>query len=464
MKISLEKKSDTKKGRQWWERPGFSIMYQIEARPGWIWNRNYDKFNASMMDDEGNIKFNGPFCKMKKWVEFSKKVGVDYHVFETKWHDGICYWDSNYTNWKTPEDYCKIFSEESKKAGIPFMWYYSAIFDHNPQFDAIQPLRCVTPSYIAMHNDDKKEISKYSLNFAKSILAISKPERKKRKIPYNIEFFDDVQEHDFIYNPEKYEDYLLNQIKELIEKYKPNGMWMDWYMGILENSTFLVMNFMEKTYPNVVLTYNNSVGQKLRWAYYLSGEAHNVESAWNQGNKYRNAEKPWELCGPAAYAWDVPLARPDPYEIFRIAVIIMASGGKYCFGLPSQMDGELYPEPAKNLETFGNWYKPRRILFTESIPMKYEGREVLGIEISEKDFGTIGSMNKDDTLIHLINFKGVKQELTVKFSKQRWKNVKKIILEPNKKELEYAKENDCIVLSLPADDVDLADTILRISI
>ena len=52
--------------KQWWEKPGLSIMYQIEARPGWFWNRNYDKFNASMRDDEGNINFNGPYCKMKK--------------------------------------------------------------------------------------------------------------------------------------------------------------------------------------------------------------------------------------------------------------------------------------------------------------------------------------------------------------------------------------------------------------
>ena len=77
-------------------------------------------------------------------------------------------------------------------------------------------------------------------------------------------------------------------------------------------------------------------------------------------------KKPWELCGPAAYGWDVPQARPDPYEIFRIATIIMASGGKYCFGLPSQMDGELYPEPAKNVEMFGDWFKLREVCQTAS--------------------------------------------------------------------------------------------------
>ena len=452
-----------KNKKEWWEKPGFSIMYQIEARPGWFWNRNYDKFNASMIDENGNLNFNGPFCKMKKWVEFSKKVGVDYHIFEVKWHDGICYWDTKYTKWKTPEDYVKIFSEESKKQGIPYLYYYSSIFDHNPDFDDIQPLRGVTPSFIARHDENKESIAKYSKSFAELIRDMSKDRVDERNIPYTTKFFDDVKFHDFTYNPMKYEDYVLNQIKELIENYHPNGMWMDWFWGKDEATTILVMDFMEKNFPNTILTYNVSIDRHPRYIHYLSGEAHDVNTAWKSGKKYRRKKKPWELCGPAAYGWDVPQARPDPYEIFRIATIIMASGGKYCFGLPSQMDGELYPEPAKNVEMFGNWFKLRRNLFTEAIPMKYKGDKVPGIEVSEEHFGTIGSIYENDILIHLINLKGLKTDLTLKFSQEQWIEIKKIALEPNKKQLEFVKKNNKIILSLGKDDIDLADTIIRIS-
>jgi len=449
--------------KQWWEKPSLSIMYQIEARPGWFWNRNYDKFNASMDDDEGNLNFNGPYCKMKKWVEFSKRVGVDYHIFEVKWHDGICYWDTKYTKWKTPEDYVKVFSEESKKAGIPFLYYYSSIFDHNPDFDDIQPLRGVTPSFIARHDDIKENIAKYSKGFAERIRDMFKAQVDERDIPYTAKFYDDVEFHDFTYNPKKYEDYVLNQLKELIDNYHPNGMWMDWYWGSDEATTFLVMDFMEKNYPNNILTYNQSIDRRPRYIHYLSGEAHDVNTAWKSGKKYRRKKKPWELCGPAAYGWDVPQARPDPYEIFRIAAIIMASGGKYCFGLPSQMDGELYPEPAENVEMFGDWFKLRRDLFTEATPMKYKGDKVPGIEINEEQFGTIGSIYEDDNLIHLISFKGLKKDITLKFSQELWAAINKIVLEPNKKELEFVKKNGNIILSLAKDDIDLADTILRIS-
>ena len=449
-------------GNEWWEKPGLGVMYQIEARPGWIWNRNYDKFNSSMKDQEGNFEFNGPFCKMKKWVGFSQSIGIDYHVFEVKWHDGICYFDTKYTNWKTPIDYCEVFSEESKKNGIPFMFYYSSIFDHNPQFDDIQPLRSITPSFIARHHENKEEIAKYSKSIANLIKNMSEANRKNRNIPSAIEFFDDVEYHDFTYNPQKYEKYLLQQIRELIDNYKPDGMWMDWYWGNEEASTFLVMDLMEKNYPDVILTYNASIERVPRYIHYLSGEAHDVNTAWRAGNNHRNKKKPWELCGPAAYAWDVPIARSDPYEIFRIAVIIMANGGKFCFGLPSQMDGELYPEPAKNLELFGEWYKIRKDLFTESIPMKYEGEEIPGVIVKDTNFGAIGSTNNNNNLIHLVNFEGVQKDIVVSYDQIHWGNIEKILLEPSKKQLELINQDKRTLVTINKADLDVVDTILRI--
>lgn len=457
----MNKQPDINKKTEWWEKPGFGIMFQIESRPGWIWNRNYDKFNVSLMDENSKLKFNGPFCKMKKWVKFSKKVGVDYHIFESKWHDGICYFDTKYTEWKTPVDYCKIFADESKSLGIPFMFYYSSIFDHNPQFDDIQPLRSITPSFIAMHHEKKEKIAKYSMNLAKVFENITKSSRNKRGA-YDLEFFDEVEFHDYSYNPEKYEKYLLSQIKELIEDYNPDGMWMDWYWGKEEASTFLIMDFLEKNYPGVVLTYNVSIERNPRYIHYLSGEAHDIETAWKAGNNHRKKKKPWELCGPAAYAWDVPIARSDPYEIFRIAAIIMASGGKFCFGLPSQMDGELYPKPAKNVELFGDWYKIRRNLFTEGVPMEYQGNNVPGININREEFGIIGSINETDKLIHIINFKGDIKEFTLSFSNEYWGNIEKILLDPNKKQLELKRKKNEIDVVIKGENLDIADTILRI--
>jgi alpha-L-fucosidase len=376
---------------------------------------------------------------------------VDYHIFEAKWHDGICYFDTQYTNWKTPVDYCRIFAEESRNAGIPFMFYYSSIFDHNPQFDDIQPLRSSTPSFLAMHREKKDEVVDYSVKFTRRILESARA-RVPRDIPLN----------DFTYDPEKYEKYLLNQVAELITNYRPDGMWMDWFMGSVESSAELVMDFIKKEYPNVVLTFNNSSNAQLKWAHYTTGEAHTVKSSWEQGNMYRLKIAPWELVGPAARGWDNPSSRTDPYEAARIAVIIMASGGKFSFGLPSQMDGALYPEPAQHVAVTGDWYRPRRRLFTEALPMQYEEEGVPGIHLGEEGFGTIGSIYKDHNLIHIINFSGTRKTLSARLSHESWPGLNQVILEPEGKEIPLHKKADATDFTISGDDIDPVDTIIRV--
>ncbi|MFX1299192.1 MAG: alpha-L-fucosidase [Promethearchaeota archaeon] len=452
-----------KKG--WWEKPGLGIMYQIEARPGWLWNRNYEKFNASMMDANGNLKFNGPFCKMKEWVAFSKRVGVDYHIFEAKWHDGICYFDTKYTNWKTPEDYCKILADESRKEGIPFMFYYSSIFDHNPQFDDIQPLRTCTPSFFSLRTKNKLLTMGFSFGFAVGAGLLNSLNRLIRKYPKDetAKWFDKFHFHHYKNNPRKYETYMFKQMIELIENYKPDGMWMDWYMLSLETSAHRIMDFMEKRYPDVILTFNDSIDYKLKYAHYTTFEAHDVKSAWRKGNKYRRKSKPWELVGPAANAWDNPLPRSDPYEAARIATIIMASGGKFAFGIPAQMNGDLYSEPARHLELFGKWYKERKALFTGAVPMDYKGKNVPGVSIKEKFLKTIGCLHDHDPLIHVISLFSVpKKDVIIKFSRKKWEPIEKIILEPFNQELDSAKEPQNIVLTIPKQNLERIDTILRI--
>ena len=471
--------------RLWWQKPGFGIMYQIEARPGWIWERDFDKFNASMKNDQGKLNFNGPFCKMLEWVNFSKNVGVDYHIFEAKWHDGICYFDTAYTDWKTPNDYCQIFAEESKRQNIPFMFYYSNVFDHNPQFDDIQPVRNITSSFIALHREKKEEVVDFSLMFTKFIINQFIESLKKGKDKHktnestqpdslNINDANDFlnqkvdflkkKQYSFWYNPKKYENFVRNQLVELIEEYEPNGMWMDWFMkdSYDEGSSKVVMNLLKEKYPSIVLTFNNSINERPNWAHYLSGEAHTVDSAWEQANKYRHKKQFWELVGPAAKSWFDPSPRSDPLELARIAIIIIANGGRFCFGIPSQMNGSLYPEPAQHLKQFGKWYESRGILFSEAFPMEYKKKKVPGVEIANENYGIIGSIYKEDKLLHLINFSGNKTSIFLELASGIWDNINKVTIEPDGFELKFEKDSNGIHITIPENCIDPVDTIVRI--
>jgi len=452
--------------KDWWRKPGLGIMFQIEHRPGWRWNRNFDKFNASMRDKEGNFRFNGPFCKIEDWIAFSKeKAKVDYHIMEIKWHDGICYFNTKLTDWKTPVDYGKQFAEESKKAGIPFMFYYSSIFDHNPMFDEIQPLRCATVSHLDYGRWSKPFVLLLDLilTFGSWLLFryynAKVPVKKKEK---RAKYFDQIRLHRFHLDPRRYERYMLRQLIELVENYNPDGLWMDWYQLDMDRSASIIMDFMKEKYSNIILTFNNSLGWDLKWSHYLTAEFHNLKMAWSRANKYRNSKIPWELIGPAALEWDIMEARANPLEIIRMAAIIMANGGKAVYGMASQMDGSLYPEIVGQIEQLGRWYHPRRNLFREAFPLKYKGKKVPGIKIDTKSIKTIGARLDSDYLIHLINF-GIKNaEIQVSFKQKRWPNIQQILIEPQGIDIPFKSGTDVIFIRIHKEELDPIDTILRL--
>jgi len=424
----------TARGDAWWQRPGLGIMYQIECRPGWRWNRDFDEFNRSMMDEEGRLAFNGPFCNVEEWVELSKKVGIDYHIMEIKWHDGICYFDTKLTGWKTEEDYAGRFAEASRSAGIPFMYYYSSIFDHNPQFDPVQPSR-QTVSFMGIPD-----------------------------------------------NP-AYDEYLRGQYAEIMEQYGPDGMWIDWYWP--DQCTQTTIDFFRTHYPDTVLTFNasNLFASSYSRIDYTSGEAHDLDgpyfklvreeggflavfsSAWKWGALGRRTlAHPWELITPAGRWWQDPSLRDDPYDLVRMAAITMASGGRLCMGVTAQMDGSVYPDQVEQLKVLGDWYGPRRALFAESVPLRYRFREPIGVIVHPESVRPIACRRGDDLLLHLINMEGATRPVELSLHGGFWNTVERAYLEPSGRELPIEKSREKIKAIILPEDIDRADIILRLDL
>jgi alpha-L-fucosidase len=417
----------------WWKKPGLGIMYQIEYRPGMDWDRDYEEFNPSMMDERGKFKFNGPFCKIENWVELSKNVGVDYQIFESKWHDGICYFNTKLTDWKTDMDYCGQFAEFSRHAGIPFMYYYSSVFDHNPKFDSIQPNPHSTFSDLSMDHQPM------------------------------------------------YEDYLRGHYRELMDQYHPDGMWFDWYWP--DHSTKLTIDFFRTYYQNTVITFNlsNYFPSSYDKLYYTSGEAHDFigsyiklvktgsmllpifTGAWKWAALGRRVmDRSMELITPAGKWWQDPTLPDDPYDLVRMAAVIIGSGGKLCIGASAQLNGDIYPDQIKQLNMLGEWYKPRKKLFTDSVPLRYRCEQVPGIKINPPSVKSIASINGRDILVHLVNVDGVTRPIVVEFKGQRWRNITRICVEPARKDLDLEKGNNVIKTVIRPEDNDPVDIILRL--
>jgi hypothetical protein len=422
---------DRSADRTWWRRPGVGIQYQIEYRPGMDWERDYSRFNRSMMDDEGRLAFNGPFCQVEDWVDLSSRAGADYHMMEIKWHDGICYFDTRLTDWKTPEDYAARFAGASRQAGIPFMFYYSSIFDHNPGFDPIQPAPGHTVSFIGYR--------------------------------------------------QQYLDYIRAQYREIMDKYAPDGMWIDWYWP--DDATDATVDLFRSEYPGTVLAFSisNYFPSAHRRLDYTSSEAHDLEGhyvrlmrlegrlvpvltgCWKWATLGRRVfEPPWELIAPAGRWWQDPTLRDDPNELLRMAAVTMANGGLFFAGVTSKLDGGIYPDQVTQLGILGDWYSPRKHLFAESVPARYRRREPPCVKVKPASFKTTECVNGSDTLLHLFNMRGAAGPVAVELKGVRWETVRTVVLEPEGRRLDLVRDHDRARVVVPPECCDPVDTILRL--
>lgn len=127
-------------------------------------------------------------------AQMAVDAGAGYVILTTKHHDGFCMWDSKYTDYdmmSTPfkRDICKELSDACHKRGIRVLWYYS--------------------------------------------------KADMRDARYNAK------------NPKPYEDYLYNQIEELMTNYAPvEGIW--WDGGHIATDNVRIFNMMNRIHPGAL--------------------------------------------------------------------------------------------------------------------------------------------------------------------------------------------------------------------
>jgi hypothetical protein len=155
--------------------------------------------------------------------------------------------DRNPPGWKWDRDYV-AFNRSMQHHDGAFAFWYSAVFDHNPQFDAIQPDRTTTPSFVG--------------------------------------------------EQEEYRRYLLRHYGELIGTYQPDAMTFDWYWP--DGSSEVTVETFRSRYPDVVVTFNLA---NLFPASTTSGSsAHRQDDG---GRTSKCAKIPTNCGGPQRWCWPV---------------------------------------------------------------------------------------------------------------------------------------------------------------
>ena len=206
------------------------LKYYKEYRLG---GRNGVPPKTSIYNSLYNI-FNPTNFDAEAIAQMAVDAGAGYVVLTTKHHDGFCMWDSAYTDYdimSTPfkRDICKELSDACHKRGIRVLWYYSVVDMHDARYD--------------------------------------------------------------VTNPKPYEDYMFNQIKELLTKYGTiEGIW--WDGGIIKRNNKRLFKMMNSIHPGILT--NGRIGKVPCGISFGSPE---------QRLGSFQMDRPWETCAVIGSSW-----------------------------------------------------------------------------------------------------------------------------------------------------------------
>jgi hypothetical protein len=168
----------------------------------------------------------------------------------------------------------------------------------------------------------------------------------------------------------------------------------------------------------------------------------------------------WEIITPTSVWWQDMSLRKDINEFVRQAAVVMACGGKFSAGTSALMDGSLYPDHVRQLETLGQWYIPRRELFRGAYPARYLGWGAPGVSVDKPDFKSIASFYREGVLLHIINMKGTSMPIQITLKGNRWAGAQSAHLEPGGRQVDIMASPLGRTVSLAKEDVDPIDTII----
>ena len=219
------------------------------------------------------VKFNAD-----EIAQMIKDAGAGYMVFTTKHHDGFCMWDSAFTDYdimSTPfkRDICKELADACHKRGLKVLWYYSVVDMHSKLYD--------------------------------------------------------------VKNPEPYDQYLRNQIKELMTKYGPiEGIW--WDGGKIKHDNIKLFKMMNTIHPGCLT--NGRVGRIPAGISFGSPE---------QKLGSFDIKRPWETCAVingTSWIWPGPENIKSLNTCLQMLVGCAIGDGNLLLNFGPEPDGTITPK------------------------------------------------------------------------------------------------------------------------
>ncbi|MCX5676048.1 MAG: alpha-L-fucosidase [Planctomycetota bacterium] len=243
-------------------------------------------------------QFNPTKFNADEWVRTAKDAGMKYLVITSKHHDGFCIFntretDFNIMNSPFGRDPLKELSEACRKQDIAFGTYYSVCDWHHPDFPR------------------------------------GSPGGKTLKPNPNLD---------------RYEQYLRNQVQELIRQYGPLlVLWFDVPQEFKAERGKGVVDFVRSLQPGILI--NNRCANP--------GDFDTPE----QRVGTLQTKRPWETCMTICHQW---AWKPDDKmkslkECLDVLVRCAGGDGNLLFNVGPMPTGEIEPRQVERLKEMGRW-------------------------------------------------------------------------------------------------------------
>ncbi len=248
----------------------------------------------------------------EEWVKLAGVAGIRYIVITSKHHDGFCIFDSAHTDYdimgaRYGKDILKMLATACRKAGMPLGFYYSIMDWHHPD-------------YLPRRNWERDR---------------------------------SVEGADF----DRYMDYAVAQIRELVTKYDPAILWFDgeWEHSNEEQRAAEIEKILRDIKPDILI--NDRLFKRLPGLGDY-GTPENFVPATGERND-DGSPRLWEACVTMNWnGWGYNHYETEFHsatQLIRQLVEIVSKGGNLLLNVGPKPDGTIQAEFAARLRRMGEW-------------------------------------------------------------------------------------------------------------
>lgn len=260
-------------------------------------------------------EFNPTQFNAEAWVTLAKTAGMKYIVFTSKHHDGFCMWDTKYSDYNITQspfrrDVVRELADACKRQGVVFCLYHSICDWRHPDYP------------------------------------LGSPGGKTTKPTSNMD---------------RYNQYLKNQLAELIKGYGPLGvLWFDgeWEKPWNRERGIDLYQHVRQLQPNIIINNRVGVGRDGMAGTTTAVEANpgDYDTPEQQVGRL-NTTRPWESCITICeqWAWKPNDRMKSLAQCLQTLVTCAGGDGNLLFNVGPMPTGEIEARQVDRLREMGAW-------------------------------------------------------------------------------------------------------------